>query len=94
MDLVGKLEFEVLGERQQPAKQLRLRALDADERETELLGAVEECLRELELLVRGHVAVAAAAHVQVGAEGARGEAVLVEGVAATSARTRQSRWDR
>ena len=79
VDLVGQLEVELLGDRQQPAEQLRLRALDAHEREAELLGAVEECLRELVLLVRGHVAVAAAAHVEVGAERAGVEAVLVEG---------------
>ena len=78
MDLVGELEVQLLGDRKQPAQQLGLGALDAHEREAELLGALEHQLAELELLVGRHVAVAPAAHVEVRAERALVEAVLVE----------------
>ena len=72
------MRFELLGDRQQAAQQLGLGALDAHEREAELLRALEHDLAELELLVGRHVAVAAAAHVEVGAERALVEPVLVE----------------
>ena len=81
MDLVGELQLELLGDRQEPAQQLGLRALDAHEREAELRRAAEQRLAELELLVGRHVAVAAPAHVEVRAERARVEPVPVERLA-------------
>ena len=57
-----------------------LGALDAHQREAERVRAAELGDGELVLLVLRHVAVAAAAHVEVAAERAGHEAVPVEGV--------------
>jgi hypothetical protein len=81
VDLVGELQVQLLGDGQEPAQQLGLRALDAHEREAELRRPAEQRLAELELLVGRHVAVAAAAHVEVRAERARVEPVAVERLA-------------
>ena len=80
VQLPAHRQVELLGHRQQPADQLRLGALDAHQREAERVRAAELGDGELVLLVRRHVAVATAAHVEVAAERARHEAVPVEGV--------------
>src|SRR3954447_10451790 len=81
VQLPAHREVELLGERQQAADQRRLGTLDPDQREAERVRAAELRRGELELLVLGHVPVAAATHVEVAAERARHEAVPVEGVA-------------
>ena len=94
VDLPAERQVELLGDRQQPADQLGLGALDAHEREAERVRAAELGGGELVLLVGRHVAVAAAPHVEVAAERARHEPVPVEGVPPVARRTRRSPADR
>src|SRR5829696_8848686 len=81
VQLPAHRQVELVGHRQQPADERGLGALDAHQREAEGVRAAELGDGELVLLVRRHVAVAPAAHVEVAAERAGHEAVPVEGLA-------------
>ncbi|MDQ0693033.1 hypothetical protein QF047_003993 [Arthrobacter sp. W4I7] len=81
VDLVAELLVVLLGQRKQPAEQFLACGSDDDLVEAKRVGGLELPGEEVELLVGRHVPVFTAAHVQVRANGTRGQAVAVHAVA-------------
>ena len=81
VNFVAELLVVLLGQGKQPAEQFLARGADHHAVETKLVSRVQLRGEEVVLLIGCHVPVLAAAHVQVGAHCAGGQAVAVHAVA-------------